>query len=106
MAVDHVNFVPNSCLCKLSSVLTIVLYGSLYDYIITYRRIGLSGAHRYLEHTANQAHAVFLIKSVQTLIKKSTTLIEQNLGVGKVKLQVDKLEQARNGSAKEDHVYK
>ena len=30
----------------------------------TYRRIGLSGAHRFLAHTAYQAHTIFLTKSV------------------------------------------
>ena len=33
-----------------------------YEFI--YRRIGLSGALRYLAHPAYQAHALFLTKSV------------------------------------------
>ena len=38
-----------------------VLYKCL---VLDYRRIELSGAHRYLVHTAYLAHAVFLTKSV------------------------------------------
>ena len=41
---------------------------------IAYRRIGLSGAHCYLAHTAYYAHAVFLTKSVD---KKRTALVKQ-----------------------------
>ena len=50
---------------------------------IAYRRIGLSGAHHYLAHTAYQAHAVFLTKSVQTLDNKHTAL---KFGMGGAKL--------------------
>ena len=50
-----------------------------------YHRIGLSGAHCYLAHTAYQAHIVFLTKSIQTLDKKRTALIERKFGVGEVK---------------------
>ena len=56
-----------------------------------YRRMGSSGAHRYLAHTAYQAHAVFLTKSHD---KKRTALIEQKFGVGKVKYSTTGLEQA------------
>ena len=41
-----------------------------------YRRIGLSGTHHYLAHTAYWVHAVFLTKSVQTLDMKYTTLMD------------------------------
>ena len=52
---------------------------------LKYRRIRLSGTHRYLAHTAYQAHTVLLTKAVQTLDKKHTALIKQEFGVGKVK---------------------
>ena len=55
---------------------------------------------RYLAHTAYQAHAVLLTKFVQTLDKKRTAHIRQKFGVGDAKSQV---EQAREGSANEDH---
>ena len=66
-----------------------------------YSKIGLSGTHRYLAHTAYYAHTIFLTKSVETLDKKCTAL---KFGVGKANIpQVDKLEQACEGSANEDH---
>ena len=66
-----------------------------------YHRIGLSGAHRYLAHTAYQAHVVFLTKPIQTLDKKRTALIERKFGVGKGKYSTTGQEQAH--SVNEDH---
>ena len=51
-------------------------------------------------------HAVFLAKSVWILDKKRTALIKPKFRVGKAKLQVDKLEEAHEDSAKEDHFCK
>ena len=80
-----------------SSFIVMKLLRPKYMYIqytvYMYRRIRLSGAHCYLAHTAYQAYAVFLTKSIQTLDKKRTALIERNLEW--VRRNIQQLDQIR-----------
>ena len=60
--------------------------------LVTYHRIGLSGAHHYLAHVHCLLGACCL--PIQTIDKKHTAVIERKFGVGEAKYSTTGLEQA------------